>query len=149
MDDLLDGKIETAGPELTQDTMKTLSFFKDLDAAAKDYTVPSPEWCAELYEVREQLESLKKREAKLLEVAKAKKDRGSFVHGGYTLKVTERAGNKTLDKDALLKRIEDQLGSDEVKVYVQACTKQGKPSVVVSVEKIGSTQGDGSVGEGL
>ena len=146
MDDLLDGKVEVSGPAQTQDTLKILDHFKGLEEAALDHERPSPAWCAELYEVQAQLETLKAREAKLKEVVKKHKDRGSFIHGSYCLKITERAGSKTLDKDALVARLEAELGADEAKVYVQECTKQGKPSVVISVEKIGNASGDGLSG---
>jgi hypothetical protein len=126
-------------------------FTKDLDSLAKDYTVPCEEWCAELYDVQAQIKKLQDREAKLKEVAKAKKDRGTFLHGGYALKITERAGSRTLDKELLIGRIEAELGADEAKVYLDAATKIGKPSVVISIEKInasGVLSGDGSVREG-
>ena len=146
MDDLLDGKIESVGPDMTPAALKVVDhFMKDLEEAAKDYTVPNEAWCAELYDVRSQLKKLKEREEKLLEVAKKYKDLGTTIHGNYTLKKTERAGSRTLDKDALLSRIEAELGADEAKVYVEACTKQGKPSVVISIEKI--NQGVSGPGE--
>lgn len=151
---MIDGEFKATEPAMTGETLKTLNhFMKDIEEAAKDHVSPSPEWCAELYDVREQIKALKIREEKLLEVAKAKKDRGSFVHGGYMLKLTERAGSKTLDKDALLARLEAELGADEAKVYQEACTKQGKPSLVISVERINQASGDPvggqSAGEGL
>jgi hypothetical protein len=126
-------------------------FTKDLEEAAKDYTVPNEAWCAELYDVQAQIKKLEAREAKLKEVAKAKKDRGTFLHGGYALKITERAGSKTLDKELLIGRIEAELGADEAKVYLDAATKIGKPSVVISIEKInasGDLSGGSSAGEG-
>ena len=154
MDDLLDGKVEAVGPEKTQDTLKTLDFFGGLEEAAKDYTKPDEAWCAELYDVQAQIDALQKREAKLKEVAKKWKDRGTFIHGGYTLKMTERAGSKTLDKEALISRLTAELGEAEAKVYITEATKVGKPSVVISVEKIQQSSGDGlsgvsGSGEGL
>jgi len=125
-------------------------FSKDLESLASDYTVPNEAWCAELYDVQAQIKKLQDREAKLKEVAKAKKDRGTFLHGGYALKITERAGSRTLDKELLIGRIEAELGADEAKVYLDAATKIGKPSVVISIEKINAS-GDlsgGAAGEG-
>lgn len=128
-------------------------FTKGLEEAAKDYTVPNEAWCAELYDVQAQIKKLQDRESKLKEVVKKYKDRGSFVHGGYTLDIKERAGNRTLDKDALLARIEAELGEDEAKVYAESCVKQGKPTVVITVRKLGQSSGDpvgvSGTGEGL
>jgi hypothetical protein len=120
-------------------------FTKDLDSLAKDYERPTPEWCAELYDVQAQIEALQLREKKLKDVAKKWKDRGSFVHGGYCLKISERAGSRTLDKEALFQRLTAELGEAEAQTYMNEATKVGKPSVVISIEKI--SQGDTGPGE--
>lgn len=135
-EDLIDVNDSPTLPPIGPEALKIVDHFGGLEEAAKDYTVPCPEWCAELWEVQQEIARLKEREEKLKAVAKKWKDRGAFVHGGYTLKLTERAGSRTLDKDALLARLESELGADEAKVYVEACTKIGKPSLVISVEKI-------------
>jgi DNA repair ATPase RecN len=136
MDDLLNGKVEAAGPEMTSSALKIVNHFKEIDALAKDYTVPCAEWAAELYEVNAQIKKLQERGDKLKEVAKQYKDRGTFIHGGYALKLTEKAGAKTLDKDALFKRLSDELGEAEAKVYFDSAMKTGKPSLAITVEKI-------------
>lgn len=118
-------------------------FMKDIEEAAKDYTVPCPEWCAELYDVQSQIEELQKREAKLKEVAKKWKDRGTFIHGGYSLDIKERAGSKTLDKEALIQRLTAELGEAEAQVYISEAMKVGKPSITISVKKIGSVKSSG------
>lgn len=145
----LDGEFKPTEPEMSEGALKVVDHFtKDLDEAAKDYTVPCPEWCAELYDVQEQIKKLQDREARLKEVAKNFKDRGDFAHGGYILTVKERAGSKTLDKDALLARLEAELGAEEAKVYADACTKQGKPSLVVTVKKLTASSGTVPGGSG-
>ena len=140
MDDLLDGKIEAAGPEMTQDTMKIIDHFKGLEEAAKDYTKPDEEWCAELYDVQAQIKALQDREAKLKDVAKKWKEPfGTFIHGRYILKISERAGSKTLDKEALIERLTAELGEAEAQVYIKDSMKQGKASTVIHIEKVKSS----------
>lgn len=145
----LDGKLEVTAPALSGGALKIVDHFKDLEEAAKDYTAPCPEWCAELYDVQAQIKALQDRESKLKEVVKKLKDRGAFIHGGYCLKITERAGSKTLDKEALIQRLTAELGEAEAQVYIQEATKTGKPSVVISVEKIGNTEVVGPGESGL
>jgi len=128
-------------------------FMRDIDEAAKDYTVPNEAFCAELLDVQTQIKKLQDREKKLKAVVKKLKDRGTFIHGGYSLKISERAGSKTLDKEALYDRLVAELGKEEADTYIAACTKQGEPTVTISVERINQTaSGHGTVvgaGEGL
>lgn len=146
MKDDLDGQVELTAPPMNPGALQVVDHFKGLEEAAKDYTKPDAAWCEELYAVQEELKSLQEREAKLKDVAKKWKDRGDYVHGGYTLSLKDRKGSETLDKEALTAKLIDVLGGEGAYELLGACTKVGKPSVTVSVKKISHSEGPGESG---
>lgn len=142
-------EIDLKGAQVDGEAKIIHHFTKDLEECKLDYERPCEKWAAELHEVHEQLEILKERESRLKAVAKNLKDRGVFTYGGYVLTVSEKAGARTLDKDALIKRLTAELGEAEAQVYINESMKTGKPSVSISVDKIsGGVDSGGSGVEG-
>lgn len=138
--------------EIHADPFALPKHLKDIEEAAKDYTVPCAEMCAELYEVQEQKKALEEREKKLKGFVKKFKDRGDFQHGPYVLNVSERKGQERLDRKTLEAKLIDVMGMEAAYELLGVCTKVGEPSVVVSVKKLNQSSGDlsgGSAGEGL